>query len=164
MKIKAGHEFNLLLCGASWPTLLFYGQTMYVTYSFILTPSLFSRASAERDLSSLYGMFLYVELGDPPARFHGSIQNATPLLYDCRFDMTKKTPRLNFHVHMVMLHLYESQFFRLQIWLYIVDPPSQTHGCIWSRYTSFTKGNFFWLQIWLDVVDSPQLKFYECNL
>ena len=40
-------------------------------------------------------MFLCVELGDPPPPgqdFMGLYQNATPLLYDCRFDMTKKTP------------------------------------------------------------------------
>ena len=87
---------------------------------------LFSRVSAkaERDLSNLYGVFLCVELGDPPSQdFMGPYQNATPILYDCRFDMTKKTPQSN------------------------------CHGCIWSCYTSFTKGNFFQLQIWLDVVD-----------
>ena len=52
-------------------------------------------AKAERSLSSLYGMFLCVELGDPPPPgqdFMGLYQNTTPLLYDCRFDMTKKTP------------------------------------------------------------------------
>ena len=45
--------------------------------------SIFSRASAkaERDLFSLYGMFLYVELGDPPGQdFMGPDQNATPLV------------------------------------------------------------------------------------
>ena len=77
---------------------------------------IFSRASAkaERDLSNLYGVFLCVELGDPPPPtppgqdFKGLYQNATPLLYDCRFDMTKKTlplAKLSW-VHMVMLHLY----------------------------------------------------------
>ena len=50
-------------------------------------------AKAEHSLSSLYGVFLCVELGDPPGQdFMGLYQNATPLLYDCRFDMTKKTP------------------------------------------------------------------------
>ena len=69
---------------------------------------LFSCASAkaERSLSSLYGMFLCVELGDPPSQdFMGPYQNATPLLYDHRFAMTKKTPWLSW-VHMVILHLY----------------------------------------------------------
>ena len=66
----------------------------------------FSRASAkaERDLSSLYGVFLYVELGDPPGQdFMGPDQNATPLLYDSKFAYDQK------------------------------DPPSQLncHGCIW---------------------------------
>ena len=50
-------------------------------------------AKAERSLSSLYGVFLCVELGDPPSQdFMGPYQNATPLLYDCRFDMPKNTP------------------------------------------------------------------------
>ena len=56
-------------------------------------------AKAERSLSSLYGVFLYVELGDPPGQdFMGLNQNATPLLYDSKFAMTKKTlPWLNCH-------------------------------------------------------------------
>ena len=42
-------------------------------------------AKAERSLSSLYGVFLYVELGDPPGQdFMGPDQNATPLLYDSK--------------------------------------------------------------------------------
>ena len=43
---------------------------------------IFKRASAkaERDLSNLYGLFLYVELGDPPAKIS--------------------------QVHIIMLHLY----------------------------------------------------------
>ena len=55
-------------------------------------------------------MFLYVELGDPPPPgqdFMGPDQNATPLLYDFKFAMTKKTPPAKLSwVHMVMLHLY----------------------------------------------------------
>ena len=81
---------------------------------------LFSRASAkaERDLSNLSGVFLCVELGDPPQRkFHRCIPSCYNSLTkgnfdDCRFDLTKKTPHLKFH------------------------------RCIPSCYTSLTKGNF----------------------
>ena len=65
---------------------------------------IFSRisAKAERDLSSLYGMFLYVELGDPPNQdFMGPDQNATPLLYDSKFAHECKIS----WVQTVMLHL-----------------------------------------------------------
>ena len=55
-------------------------------------------AKAERSLSSLYGVFLCVELGDPPPDFMGLNQNTTPLLYDSKFAMTEKTlPQLNRH-------------------------------------------------------------------
>ena len=56
---------------------------------------IFSHASAkaERDLSSLYGVFLYVELGDSPGQdFMGPDQNATPLLNDSKFAHDQKTP------------------------------------------------------------------------
>ena len=62
--------------------------TMASIFHQVRNQILFSRASAkaERDLSSLYGMFLYVELGDPPGQdFMGPDQNATPLLYDSKF-------------------------------------------------------------------------------
>ena len=52
-------------------------------------------AKAERSLSSLYGMFLYVELGDPPPPgqdFMGPDQNATPLLYDSKSAHDQKDP------------------------------------------------------------------------
>ena len=51
-------------------------------------------AKAERSLSSLYGVFLYVELGDPLSGqdFMGPDQNATPLSYDSKFAHDQKDP------------------------------------------------------------------------
>ena len=56
-------------------------------------------AKAECDLSSLYGMFFVCRIGGPPGQdFMGPYQNATLLLYDFKFAMTKKTlPQLNCH-------------------------------------------------------------------
>ena len=69
-------------------------------------------AKAERSLSSLYGMFLYVELGDPPLPLAKISWVQTKMLHHfCmtpNLPMTKKTPlpaKLSW-VHMVMLHLY----------------------------------------------------------
>ena len=63
-------------------------------------------AKAERSLSSLYGVFLCVELGDPSPSsqdFMGPDENTTPLLYDSKSAHDQK------------------------------DPPPQLscHGCIW---------------------------------
>ena len=62
-------------------------------------------AKAECSLSSLYGVFLYVELGDPPhppgQDFMGPDQNARPLLYDSKFAHECKI----LWVQTVMLHL-----------------------------------------------------------
>ena len=80
---------------------------------FLCTTIIFSCASAkaERSLSSLYGVFLCVELGDPPTPpcqdFTGLDQNATPLLYDSKFAHECKI----LWVQTVTLHLNENFFF-----------------------------------------------------
>ena len=76
-------------------TMVFRGggvEEYSVRFCLFLAALLLKQSAA---LSSLYGMFLCVELGDPPPPgqdFMGPYLNTAPLLYDCRFDMTKKTP------------------------------------------------------------------------
>ena len=91
-------------------------------------------------------MFLCVELGDAPGQdFMGPYQNTTPLLYDCRFAITKRPPPPS----LTVMGAYGNATPLLKPIFQTADWPN-CHGCIRSCYTSFTKGNFFRLQIWLD--------------